>query len=354
MIAHTASTLGVQAGLIMRRVEEGFEVLVASRDNPYEPAKEEKTVTNLLRETLSNNHDILHVPDIRTDARSAGSPGASNGIASYLGMPIRWPDNEIFGAICVLDDREHEYSASDIELLTLFRQILQGDLGMLLEHHELQKLSAEKTMALKEAHHRIKNHLNMLIGVLHLNEYKDLSPNEATRELIEDMSSRIRAIAGLHSFIAMAEDSQVDLEHFLQTIAKTIIRSIAGRDIELKFEAEPIEVNRRTFFHTGLLVSELITNAVKHAFADIEDPKISISLKERDKNIFTLIFRDNGSGIPKGLSVKDGKSIGMILINDLPAQIGGSYTIDSEDGTTYEFNLKKRSGQADAVQAPAV
>jgi two-component sensor histidine kinase len=208
----------------------------------------------------------------------------------------------------------------------------------------------EKDLALREAHHRIKNHLHMLSGMVQLGIYGGISTKEEIEHLLDDLSDRIRAIAMLHSHIAMAEDARIPLDAFLETIATTIVEALAKREINLVLDIAPVEVNRRTFFHVGLLVSELVTNAVKHAFADTAVPEIRITLRDIDENTFSLHVHDNGAGLPEGFAPGATDSIGMMLISDLPGQMGGNYTVTPGQGARFDFTLEKRSGDPDPPQ----
>lgn len=340
-----AKAINVPAGLIMRLNPENMEVCISSRSegNPYQPMEKEQLGLGLYCETVVATRDALHVPDALADDKWKDNPDVKLDMISYLGMPLKWPDGEVFGTICVLDNETHTYSDTHIELLAHFRLSVETDLQMLLEREHLKRLSVEKDLHLREAHHRIKNHLNMITGVLQIAADKKVSSQAAVEALIEDIGSRIRAIASLHSHIAMAEGAQVSLEDFLLTVAETIIDSIAIKDISLHIEASPLDVDRPTFFHCGILISELITNAVKHAFDNTDNPEISITLEEKDEDSFLLRFKDNGCGLPEGFDIENADSIGMMLISDLPGTMGGSWSVAVDDGTTYEFVLNKRA-----------
>lgn len=339
-----AKTLDVPTGLIMQLNAEDIEVAVSSltKGNPYKPTEREELGMGLYCETVAGSRDTLHIPNALADDDWKNNPDVKLDMISYLGMPLKWPDGEIFGTICVLDNKEHKYSDLNIELLAHFRNTVETDLHMLLEREELKRSNLEKEMALREAHHRIKNHLNMLTGVLQLNMYKELSSQKAINEVLEDTMGRIRAIANLHTQIALAESSQVELDDFIRVIATSIIDSIAIKAVHLSFAFEPIQVSRKAFFHTGLLVSELVTNSIKHAFDDTAKPEISIGLKFKNQSSFTLTYSDNGSGLPDDFEPEESESIGMMLISDLPLQMGGSYTLSTDNGTTFEFTLLKQ------------
>jgi two-component sensor histidine kinase len=343
-----AKTIGVAAGLIMRLSPEDIKVCTASTgQDTYQSEERERLGLGLYCETVVGTRNVLNIPDALADEQWKDNPDIPRGMVAYLGMPLKWPDGEIFGTICVLGKEAHPFSDLHIELLAHLRMSVETDLYMLSERQRLERLCHEKDLALREAHHRIMNHLHMLSGLIQLGVYGEPSTGEEIAALLGDLTDRIRAIAMLHSHIATAEGTQVPINEFIETIAVTTIDTLANKDIDLKLDLVPLTVNRRTFFHLGLLVSELITTAIKHAFAKTSHPEILVILRDIDENTFSLQVRDNGSGLPAGLIPEECTSIGMMLISDLPAQMGGSHSIRSDHGAVFDFTLEKRAGEPD-------
>jgi len=344
-----AKASGAAAGLVMRLHPEDIEVCIASAgpDNPYEPGERERLGLGLYCETVLGTRNVLNIPDASADPQWRENPDIPRGMVAYLGMPIKWPDGELFGTICVLDRSKRDFSNEHIDLLAHLRMALESDLHQLTERHRLARENREKDLALREAHHRIKNHLHMLAGVVQMRALQPLPDEAGVTGLLDDLSSRIRAIANLHSLMAETTEDTVALDGLLERIAATIIDAVAQRPVTLRLELSPVRVNRRVFFQAGLLVSELVTNALKHAFADTPAPEIAIRLSDRDENTFSLAVRDNGRGLPDGFAPGECDSIGMTLISDLPEQMGGACTVRSDHGAVFEFTLEKRAGDPD-------
>ncbi|MBU4379688.1 MAG: GAF domain-containing protein, partial [Proteobacteria bacterium] len=325
-----------------------IEVCTASAaQDIYKSEDRERLGLGLYCETVVGTRDILNIPDALADEQWKSNPDIRRGMVAYLGMPLKWPDGEIFGTICVLGREAHPFLDLHIEILAHLRMAVETDLHMLSERQRLERLCHEKDLALREAHHRIMNHLHMLSGLIQLGVYGEPSTAEEIAALLGDLTDRIRAIAMLHSHIASAEGAQVPISDFIETIAVTTIDTLASKDIDLKLDLAPMAVNRRTFFHLGLLVSELITNAIKHAFAETSRPEIHVTLRNIDENAFSLQIRDNGPGLPAGLIPEECTSIGMMLISDLPVQMGGSHSIRTDHGAVFDFTLEKRAGEPD-------
>lgn len=128
-----AEIMHVPAALVMRAEPPQIKVFVASesKGNPYEAAESASLNTGLYCETVMKTREPLLVPDALADADWDANPDIKLGMISYLGVPISWPDGEIFGTICVLDSQRNDYSETFLRLLCQWRDVLQTDLRTL-------------------------------------------------------------------------------------------------------------------------------------------------------------------------------------------------------------------------------
>ena len=122
----------------------------ASPGNPYHPGETAPLNTGLYCETVMSTRDLLMVPDALADKNWSTNPDVKLGMISYLGLPIAWPDGEIFGTICVLDNKRNEYNTLYQSLLRQFRDVVQGDLTLLMELDARRRAEEELRLA-KEA-----------------------------------------------------------------------------------------------------------------------------------------------------------------------------------------------------------
>jgi PAS domain S-box-containing protein len=142
----TAEILHVPSALIMRVEPPSIKVFVSSesKGNPYERDEVAPLNTGLYCETVMNTRQPLLVPDALRDEKWRSNPDIKLGMISYLGVPISWPDGEIFGTICVLDAKKNEYSELYRKLLLQWRDVLQDDLKSLVAlHSELEEREAK-------------------------------------------------------------------------------------------------------------------------------------------------------------------------------------------------------------------
>ncbi len=139
-----AEIMHVPAALITRIDPPNTNILVSSKfgDNPYEPTQ--SASLNTYCETVMKSRQPLHVPDALIDEDWKSNPDIELGMISYLGVPISWPDDQVFGTICVLDNKRNEYSHVFLKLLLQCRDVLQADLrtintmNKLLDEHEMK------------------------------------------------------------------------------------------------------------------------------------------------------------------------------------------------------------------------
>jgi signal transduction histidine kinase len=152
-----AEIIHVPSALIMRVEPPNIKVFVSSgsEENPYEPNELASLNTGLYCETVMNTRQPLLVPDARNDEAWKSNPDIKLGMVSYLGVPVIWPDGEIFGTICVLDNKGNAYSELYLRLLLQWREVVQADLRWLTalrgELRESEKRYHEVQMELAHA-----------------------------------------------------------------------------------------------------------------------------------------------------------------------------------------------------------
>ncbi|HKK47249.1 MAG TPA: PAS domain S-box protein [Balneolaceae bacterium] len=208
---------------------------------------------------------------------------------------------------------------------------------------QLKKSLKEKEVLLSEIHHRVKNNLAVITGLLELQVYNTNS-DEAT-DVLRASQMRINSIALIHEKLYQNENlSEISFDIYLKQLVEAIIQSmeIVGTDVEIEIDAEPIELTVNQAIPCGLILNELITNAYKHAFVDRETGNIKVLLT-KDNSRITLQVQDDGVGIPENTDLENPKSLGVKLIRTLSEQLSGEAEfINSNPGTTFrlEFDLE--------------
>ncbi len=211
---------------------------------------------------------------------------------------------------------------------------------------KIQASLREKEVLLKEIHHRVKNNLQIVSSLLDLQAEYIQEPE--ILEKLEDSKHRLLAMSLIHETLYQSENlAQVDFSDYIERLATNILfaQSTDYDQIKLEFDLEPVFLNLETAIPCGLLLNELITNSIKHAFPEREG-SICIELHYQSPETAStgdhtncqtpkimLRYYDNGIGLPANMNFKETKSLGLTLIHDLTQQLRGDLAINSSNGS---------------------
>lgn len=195
----------------------------------------------------------------------------------------------------------------------------------------------EKTVMLREIHHRVKNNLQVITSLLRLqsDEIKDAQ----SKEKFDQTINRVISMALIHERMYQSENlSKIDLEGYLESLSKELIQSYnVQKNINLTVDCELQEVHPKSLVSLALIFNELISNSLKHAFAENDNSAIAIKMHFEGKQKVKLVYSDNGKWKPK-----KGNSFGMELMSSLSEQLGGNFEIDTTNGTRFEFTFDRK------------
>lgn len=197
----------------------------------------------------------------------------------------------------------------------------------------------EKEIILKEIHHRVKNNLQVISSIFYLQAEKVNDPRLS--EIINECKDRVRSMSIIHENFYQSDDlTRIDFGQYLKNLLTNLVLSYG-----INTEKIGIELNVKNTFLSidiaipcGLLINELISNALKHAFPGETTGKISIEMYSTDNVNFTLKIKDDGIGIPESIDFKNTDTLGMELITTLTSQLEGTIELNRSEGT--EFIIK--------------
>ncbi|WP_027184435.1 sensor histidine kinase [Desulfovibrio inopinatus] len=207
------------------------------------------------------------------------------------------------------------------------------------EEH-LRATLAEKDALLKEIHHRVKNNLQLVSSLLALqNEYAETS----AKPLFLSCYNRIRSMALLHEELYSYE--MLDRIHFSTYLEKLSLKLFGaysdGRNIVRSLETDDVTLAINTAIPCGLLVTELVTNALRHAFPENSTGTVTIAI-HKDENTIHLRIQDDGIGMPEDITVENATSLGLILVSGLIGQLHATLSIQRENGTTFDITFAEK------------
>ena len=201
----------------------------------------------------------------------------------------------------------------------------------------LQKSLHEKEILLKEIHHRVKNNLMIISSLLNLQSryIKD----EESKNIFKESQNRARSMALIHERLYQSTDlKKIDFGDYIRTLANDLYRAYVMDFslIKLNVQVEDIMLDIDISIPLGLIVNELLTNSLKHAFPNHKNGKINIKFyKSNDEYILTV--SDNGIGFPKNIDYKNSDSLGLRLVTSLTEQIDGKIEFKNVSGTSFSI-----------------
>jgi two-component sensor histidine kinase/CheY-like chemotaxis protein len=190
----------------------------------------------------------------------------------------------------------------------------------------------EKETLLKEIHHRVKNNLQIVYSLINLQSRNMRDPKAL--EGLHDCGERVRAMAMVHEKLYHSDDlGSINFGEYLRDLSRSLLRSYGTRDgVSVKVEAEEMRLGIDEAVPCGLIVHELVSNCLKHAFPDGRKGLILVGLR-REPGLLTLEVRDDGVGLPPDLDFQTSPSLGLRLIRLLAEQLQGSVAIGGRPGT---------------------
>ncbi len=217
------------------------------------------------------------------------------------------------------------------------------------EKNELLENSLkEKEILLKEVHHRVKNNLQIISSLLNLQA--NTLDNPEIRETFKSSQLRIRSIALIHEKLYKSKNlSSINLKEYINELVVYLLNlynNDSGR-IGTRLELDDVSAEIGTTITLGLIISELVTNAIKYAFPNRENGKILISLKKDHDDCYIFLIKDNGIGLPEAFDVENAQTLGLSIVKTLLTQIDGEVEYRRVDGTEVRIYFKIPAGETE-------
>jgi signal transduction histidine kinase len=355
-----ATIMDVPTALIMKVDHPYIQVYKASSnpENPYNPGDKEH-LAGLYCETVIKTKSKLLVPNALKDPEWKDNPDIDLGMISYLGMPLNWPNGEIFGTICILDKEENYYDNKTIDLLKQFREMAEMHLALLFKNMQLEnskeqyKKAYDQVAFLKDILiHDIKNLFQGLkLNVfLFSNEIKDEFFGDKKEIFLETLKEQInkgtRLVSNVYTFSKLDRNVQnlvkTDLIDYLESAQIEMQNRYTVKDIKIETNYK-IENNAYVLANEFLedLFNNILGNAIKHNNNEIIKVWIELSQTTfKDREYYKVEFCDNGYGIPEDIKEQilnknedfrhknDKMRLGMVIIKKLVNVYGGELFIE--------------------------
>lgn len=197
----------------------------------------------------------------------------------------------------------------------------------------------EKNVLLKEIHHRVKNNLSVVVSLLSL-QLDQINTKERVEELLLSSRDRIYSMALVHEKLYQSENlAEIEMKHYVESLIRELYSVYGNNGITVSAHVDDIFLDIVNSIPCGLILNELVTNAMVHAFPEKEGGKIDIVLEHNGSKKVKILVRDNGAGLPDAFTIEGTKSLGLHLVKLLTEQLQGKLQIAQNGGTTFQITF---------------
>jgi PAS domain S-box-containing protein len=233
----------------------------------------------------------------------------------------------------------------DPEGKPLYIQSIVRDISERKKAEEKIKASLrEKEILLREIHHRVKNNMQ-IISSLHKLQSTNIKDKQAV-EILQSTQNRIKSMALIHEKLYQSQDfSRVDLGEYVKSLTSQLFSSygVNSHRIKLSTDIKDIFLDLNTAIPCGLIINELVSNSLKHAFPNDRAGEIQVAMRPLNGKEIELVVGDNGVGLPQELDFRKTKSLGLHLVTILTEdQLQGTIQLNKNRGTVFEIRIKTK------------
>jgi PAS domain S-box-containing protein len=200
----------------------------------------------------------------------------------------------------------------------------------------------EKVILLREIHHRVRNNLQIIISLTNL-QIRQINDNKI-KQVLTESQNRVRAMAFVHDKLYQSEDlTHIDLSEYTRYLATHLFTfyRVNSQQVSLNLDITKIMLDIDTAIPVGLTINELVSNSLKHAFPDGRKGEISLAIDRQDHTL-SILYKDNGVGIPDSVDWRNAESLGLRLVITLVEQLDGTIELDRTAGTAFTIVIKEK------------
>ncbi|MCJ7612282.1 MAG: PAS domain-containing protein, partial [Candidatus Aminicenantes bacterium] len=215
-----------------------------------------------------------------------------------------------------------------------------------LAEDKLQSSLQEKEVLLREIHHRVKNNLQVIQALISL-QSRQIKDGSAV-EMYKESQNRIRSMALVHERLYQSTNlSRIEFAEYLRSLVVHLFHSLLPDTsrIGLKLDLEPVELDINIAIPCGLIVNELVSNALKHAFPEPRPGEVTVSFHQREGSTLSLGVKDDGQGLPPDFDIHRSETLGMQIVITLVSQIDGRLEIGQGPGASFLVEFQESGGK---------
>jgi len=197
----------------------------------------------------------------------------------------------------------------------------------------------EKEVLLREVHHRVKNNLQIIWSLLNLGS-RGLREG-AEMDALQECRNRIKSMSLLHETLYRSRDlTRIEFYNYVRKLVTELFQSygVTAEEVALRMEVEDVDMGIDAAIPAGMLINELVSNSLKHAFPAGRKGEIRVQVGANEDGVVTIVVGDNGVGLPRWLDFRQSESLGMQLVTTLTEQLGGTIDLNRSKGA--EFTMR--------------
>lgn len=248
-------------------------------------------------------------------------------VRQLLGLPDCAIETTADGVLQIVTTTPKSFSQPEIEFQNAICTVLATAIARRRTEEDLQSALSSKTTLIQELHHRVKNNLALISGMISMQV--DSLPGGPTRSAFEDCRRRIASMAMVHDHLHIAEQpDRVDFGQYVKEVADELYSSygVDPEQVKLTVAAQRIDLPIHVAVPCGQILHELLSNSLKYAFPAGRQGGIRVQFGEAGRNRLALICEDSGVGIPAGVDWRNSPSLGLRIVRILARQISGELT----------------------------
>jgi two-component sensor histidine kinase len=320
-------------------------------------------LSTLYGEVLVSGETVIS-NDPKIDPVRCGLPESHSPLQAFMGLPV-YGAGELLGVVGLagrssgFDNSVRDYlkplSSACGNFLRAYRadkkkqkaenelRNYKNQLEELIEDRteQIEASLREKDILLKELYHRVKNNMQVMIGLLSLqaNDIED----EYYAQLFIENANRIQSMSAAHEYLYQSDNlSDIDMHDYFERLVDTIKHGFGDLEVAVKLDVSNVQFEIEEAITCGLIVNELLTNAFKYAFPE-KKGNIEIMMSEAEDSKMKLVLKDNGIGLPVTARIEDAQGLGVNLVYKLVSRkLKGRLQIDNSEGS--EFIITFRCG----------
>ncbi len=196
----------------------------------------------------------------------------------------------------------------------------------------------EKDIMLREIHHRVKNNMQIMSSLLRL-QARQVSDDKA-RQAFKESQTRIRSMAMIHEKLYQSRDfASIDFGDYIEKMVTHlyVVYQVDPKRVRFKEDVRAVELDINRAIPCGLIVNELVSNALKYAFAGEKEGELSVTMFKDDAGKFHLLVKDTGVGLPRSIDIQRAQTLGLQIVSDLVKQLEGKVEVRRDGGTEFEI-----------------